>query len=109
MKGILGGGLFLLLCISASVSLVSNCRAKRFSCLKDINYLHMHTKIDKCIIFLLQPLSKNKMLFIEPKTIKYYASYFKPNMVITNSERIIHIPNSGAQYEELIRVPLSWT
>ena len=109
MKGVLVGGLFLLLCISACVSLVSNCRAKfnptSFSWLED--YLHIHTKSDKCIIFLLQPLSKNKMLFIEPKTIKYYASYYKSNMVITDSDRIIHIPNSGAQYEELIRVPLA--
>ena len=59
------------------------------------------------LLFLpLQPLSKNKMLFIEPKTIKYHASYYKSTMTITNSERIMHF-GTGTYREELIRVPLA--
>ena len=46
------------------------------------------------------------MLFIEPKTIKYHASYYKSTMTITDSERIMHF-GTGTFREELIRVPLA--
>ena len=47
------------------------------------------------------------MLFIEPKTIKYHASYYKSTMAIIDSGRIIHFNIGGTNYEELIRVPLA--
>ena len=65
-----------------------------------------HAHIDN-YVFPMQPLSKNKMLFIEPKTIKYHASYYKSTMTIIDSERIIHFNTGGTSYEELIRVPLA--
>ena len=63
----------------------------------------------KCIqthhTFLLQPLSK-KLFLIEPKTIKYHASFYKSDMTTTDSERIMHF-DPGTSREELIRVPLA--
>ena len=47
------------------------------------------------------------MLFIEPKTIKYHASYYKSTMAIIDSERTIHFNTGGTAHEELIRVPLA--
>ncbi len=52
----------------------------------------------------IQPASK--VLFIEPKTINYYASFVRSSMTVTNSYTTMHFPTGGSSYEELIRVPL---
>ena len=65
-----------------------------------------NTNIDN-YVSLLQPLSKNKVLLIEPKTIKYYASYYKSDMTIIDSENTMHFNTGGTTSEELIRVPLA--
>ena len=53
---------------------------------------------------LLQPISK--VLFIEPKTINYFASFVRSSMTTTETNTIMHFPTGLINYEELIRVPL---
>ncbi len=63
----------------------------------------MHA-INNALIIILQPASK--VLFVEPKTINYYASFVGSSMTITGDNAIMHFPTGGSRYEELIRVPL---
>ncbi len=55
------------------------------------------------VLYPIQPISR---VFIEPKTINYFASFVRSSMTITGTNTIMHFPIGGTTYEELIRVPL---